>query len=42
MGGSGSFIFFAVMEGVEEVLTLVGLLFLEEEVLDFHMGVAWT
>lgn len=37
--GSGSFIFLAVMDGVEEVLTLVGLPFLEDEVLDFLMGV---
>ena len=42
VGGSRSFVFFTVMEGMEEVLTLVGSLFLEEEVLAFLMGVAWT
>lgn len=36
------FIFFAVMEGVEKVLTFVGLHFLEEEVMAFLMVVAWT
>lgn len=41
VGGSGSFILFAVMEGVKEILTLVGLLFLEKKVLAFLMGVAW-
>ena len=40
--GLGSFIFLVVIEGVEEVLTLVGLFFLEDEVLAFVMGVAWT
>lgn len=42
VGGSGSFIFLAVIERVEEVLTLVGFPFLEDEVLAFLMGVVWT